>query len=126
MSRIALSKLVLVLALSTLLAAPSTGWAAGRRFSSDGTWVRGFAPENLLVMLWSYLAGRSGKEGCGLDPSGLCKSNPSEQDAGCGLDPSGCESPNSSIKNGCEIDPHGGCAYAGCGIDPHGACIGDH
>jgi hypothetical protein len=87
--------------------------------------VRSSAPENLLVMLWGYLVSLGGKEGCGLDPSGLCKNSPSAptiSDAGCGLDPSGCESPDGDTKNGCGIDPHGGCAYEGCGLDPNGAC----
>ncbi len=119
MSRISLSKLVLVLTLVTLLAAPSTGRAAGRRFSSDGTWPRSSALEDLMATFWSYLIGLSEK-------------------AGCGLDPSGCKSPSSDTptKNGCGIDPHGGCTAgtgsssgsttnteAGCGIDPHGGCV---
>ena len=114
MSRISLPKLVLVLVLATLLAAPSTGWAAGRRFSSDGTWSRSSALEDLRVTFWSYLVGLREKEGCGLDPHGLCKassSTTSNSDAGCGIDPSGCELPNgdtTTTKNGCGIDPHGG------------------
>jgi hypothetical protein len=129
MSRISLPKLVLVLVLATALAAPSAGWSAGRRFSGDSTWVRGSVTANPLVMLWSYLVGLWGKEGCGLDPSGMCKTilGPSKSsDAGCGIDPSGCGVPSSytAPKNGCGIDPHGGCVSpAGCGLDPHGNCI---
>lgn len=119
MSRIALSKLVLVLALATLLAAPSTGWAAGRRFSSDGAWSRSSALEDLMATFWSYLAALWGKEGCGIDPDGLCTTDPSTTE--------------SIDKNGCGLDPHGGCTTSttsqptqttenGCGIDPHGVC----
>jgi hypothetical protein len=122
MFRTSLPKLVLVLVLSTALATPSTGWAAGRRFSSDDTWVRGSAVENLMITFWSYLVGLWGKEGCGIDPDGLCKTVPSTTEL--------------TDKNGCGLDPHGGCttetnstgspttdSEAGCGIDPHGGCV---
>ena len=106
MSRISLPKLALVLVLATVLAAPSAGWSAGRRFSSDSTWARGSVTTNLMVAFWSYVTSLWGKEGCGIDPNGLCTSS----DAGCGLDPHGCEPASSDTttpKNGCGIDPHG-------------------
>lgn len=121
MSRISLPKLVLVLILATLLTAPSAGWSAGRRFSSDGTWRRSSVPESLVVTFWGYLVGLWEKAGCGLDPSGgLCTtypSTPEPSDNGCGLDPhGGCETGTNSV---------GGSAAnqdAGCGLDPSGAC----
>lgn len=108
MSRISLPKLVLVLFLATLLAVPSAGWSAGRRFSSDSTWTGRSVTTNLMITLWKYVTGLWGKEGCGLDPSGMCKNS----EAGCGLDPSGCGSTNSDATtspNGCGLDPHGNC-----------------
>ena len=118
MFRTSLPKLVLVLVLVTALAAPLTGWAAGRRFSSDDTWVR---TENPLVMLWSYLTGLFEKEGCGIDPNGLCKNStatsPTTTKEGCGIDPDGRCAPAPS--------PSGSTATnqdAGCGIDPSGGC----
>jgi hypothetical protein len=107
MSRISISKLALVLVLATALT-PATGWSAGRRFSTDDSTARIFRTENPLVVFWNYVVGLWDKEGCGLDPSGLCKTNTSS-DAGCGLDPSGCVIPSSESapKNGCGLDPHG-------------------
>jgi hypothetical protein len=109
MSRISLPKLVLVLILATVLAAPSTGWAGSRRFSNDSTWAGGSVTTNLMVAFWSYVTGLWGKEGCGLDPSGRCKA-----DAGCGIDPHGlCGSSTATspttAKEGCGIDPDGRC-----------------
>ena len=118
MSRISISKLALILVLATLLSS-ATGWSAGRRFSSDDSTARIFTIENPLVAFWNYIVGFWDKEGCGLDPSGMCKAKTVETD-----------------ENGCGIDPHGGCTssttttdgvsnyhYEGCGLDPNGACI---
>lgn len=60
---------------------------------------------------WVGLLGGWLKEGCGIDPWGLCKT---------------VFSPGSSNEEGCIIDPWGRCApptsHAGCGTDPWGTC----
>jgi len=43
--------------------------------------------------------------GCGMDPSGLCKSLP---DGGCGMDPFGrCNNAPAQLDGGCGADPFG-------------------
>ncbi len=119
MSRISMSKLALVLVLATLLA-PATGWSAGLRFSSDDSAARIFAAENPIVVFWNYIVGFWDKEGCGIDPSGMCTADPSTTEPttknGCGLDPHGCTS-STSPTDGSTTNQD-----AGCGIDPHGGC----
>jgi hypothetical protein len=65
------------------------------------------APPGLFDRLWALLsarwsaavslpAQRQTKEGCGMDPNGLCKTAPQPQsEAGCGMDPSGQCNPGS-------------------------------
>ena len=107
MFRNSLPKLVLVLVLSTLLAAPTAGWSAGRRFPGGDAGARSSAPESPLALFWSYLSGlweKTGgtENGCGLDAHGGCPA---------GTDANGSASPNTDA--GCGIDPHGGCATGG-------------
>jgi hypothetical protein len=55
-------------------------------------------PPALIEPLWAFLASLwsepSPKEGCGMDPNGLCAPAPQgESDAGCGMDPNGLCAP---------------------------------
>lgn len=62
-----------------------------------------------LASLWSAVPLA---EGCGMDPSGLCRSpRPATADAGCGMDPDGRCHPPQPVT-----------ADAGCGFDPNGRC----
>jgi len=123
MSRISLPKLVLVFALATALAVPSMGWSAGRRIPNDSTWARGSVTTNLMVAFWNYVTGLWGKEGCGIDPHGLCgtstATSPTNAKEGCGIDPDGrCAPTPSSSGSGSTTNQD-----AGCGLDPNGGCM---
>jgi hypothetical protein len=74
--------------------------------------------------LWAFLSALFGgpaapsaaawpaKEGCGMDPNGLCKgAAPSRTEEGCGADPNG-HCPATAPRTG-----------AGCGADPSGLCL---
>jgi hypothetical protein len=66
---------------------------------------------NVFDPLWAALStlwrAPVTKAGCGMDPSGLCKSLPVQSDEGCGMDPSGrCKSP-AQLDGGCGMDPSG-------------------
>jgi hypothetical protein len=89
------------------------------------------APRSLVVSLWNALVSLWAKNGCHIDPNGLCSpvsgTGGSGQgvsaDNGCHLDPSGCAAAV-ALDNGCRIDPDG-CAAAlpldnGCHLDPDG------
>ena len=92
-----------LLVLCLLLAAPGISTAAPRAQSRAGDllgWLRG-----TLVSLWS-------KNGCQLDPNGICITT-------------------ATTKNGCQADPFGRCqdglttaptTGAGCELDPFGRC----
>lgn len=44
----------------------------------------------ILDRLWSFLRGKEGKEGCGIDPFGRCApEQPAHRKAGCNIDPWG-------------------------------------
>jgi hypothetical protein len=85
----------------------------------------------IFSRLWSFLVGIRGKEGCRIDPSGLCiqgsdQTAPAQSKAGCRIDPNGrCVIP--PTKQGSRIDPNGRCSppprKAGCRIDPDGRCL---
>jgi hypothetical protein len=69
-----------------------------------------------MVGLWSWLTGAWLKEGCGIDPWGLCKAE---------------APPLESVDAECLVDLWGRCTAlidpqptteAGCGIDPWGQC----
>src|SRR6185295_398529 len=66
---------------------------------------------SLFLPPWAAnLFGRWGKEGCSIDPSGLCGKGgaaPIGGYAGCSIDPDGCPGAPSSLENGCSIDPSG-------------------
>jgi len=71
---------------------------------------------------WSVLASFWTKNGCSVDPSGVCL--PTKN--GCQMDPDGHCLPT---KNGCQVDPNGRCLPAatttldnGCSADPNGSC----
>jgi hypothetical protein len=77
----------------------------------------GAGQTRLLDPLWSFLASLwttpPTKEGCGMDPSGLCRpaARPAS-DAGCGMDPNGrCNPAALPASDG------------GCGMDPSGRCL---
>jgi len=111
--------LVLCVALASPLASAAAPRPQGQSFADRFTtgdagdlfgWLRG-----ALVSLWN-------KNGCQLDPHGLCVKN------GCQLDPYG-----HCLKNGCEVDPNGSCLKPpaaptstnknGCQLDPNGRCL---
>ena len=87
------SKFLLTASLALLLSMPAL--AVGRR-TAPGDHPHRVRVSNpvtqAFLQLWSYVAGALTKEGCGIDPDGLCLPGglaPASLDAGCGLDPSG-------------------------------------
>jgi hypothetical protein len=100
MFRSRFSRTLLALALGLVLAGPRLSAAetnrtiAPRRAAQSITTVW-----DLFTRLWSL--GSVTKNGCGIDPHGLCSPSPGAVPAPAQLD------------NGCTIDPHGGCAYSG-------------
>jgi hypothetical protein len=59
-------------------------------------------PLDLFSHLWSFAAQWWSKNGCSIDPNGICKSDEGQ------LPP-----PSSYTDNGCDIDPNGICAAGG-------------
>jgi hypothetical protein len=111
---------VVLFLLAALLTAP---WASAAPRHGGGRPARasvvGAIPD-VLVQAWRFLTGIWNKEGCHIDPNGLCVtmtapiSSPlSSVDTGCNIDPDGrCHTstaPVSSADTGCQIDPFGRC-----------------
>jgi hypothetical protein len=104
MVRSILRRILPLLVLCLLLAAPGISTAAPRAGNPAGDllgWLRG-----TLVSLWS-------KNGCQADPNGQCVTSGG----------------TSTAKNGCQADPFGRCLdgtvvnnEAGCELDPFGRC----
>jgi hypothetical protein len=71
------------------------------------------APLDLFGRLWSFLSGLWSKNGCSVDPNGLCTPSPTPtSENGCGADPDGhclSGSTTSTADNGCSADPNGHC-----------------
>jgi len=109
MSRSLFSRTLLAFALTAVLFGSGAS-AAGHRTAR----VALRTPQDVLAPLWSFLGRLWAKEGCGLDPNGVCTTSPVTTDVGCGLDPSGACNPASPLEN---VD-------AGCGLDPNGRCNG--
>lgn len=66
-------------------ASPRPGIARAEAAISASTFL-----EDLLDRAWAFLTGVHDKEGCHLDPDGLCALQPTIQaDEGCHLDPNG-------------------------------------
>jgi len=114
--------LVLALAVALCLA-PLGASAAGRPLPPARAALNAAGPRDWLravLTLWlPSLASIASKEGCTIDPNGLCGGKGTARPAG----PTG--------ENGCTIDPNGQCAVApttegGCTIDPNGHCAPDH
>jgi hypothetical protein len=71
-------------------------------------------PSELFAGAWRLLSRVWSKEGCMIDPHGICVPKATvvpSSDAGCGLDPYGhcIDAGSSTLDNGCGLDPHGGC-----------------
>ncbi|HVT61216.1 MAG TPA: hypothetical protein VHR45_22830 [Thermoanaerobaculia bacterium] len=121
-SRRTLTVLIVSLALTLpwcASAAPALREPGGAALVSMGSW-------DIPARLWGWLAGAWTKEGCTIDPSGLCIRGPvrpappaAHTNAGCVIDPSGCAG-GSSAKPA-PPPPH---TDEGCGIDPSGKCSG--
>ena len=84
----------LLLLLVAVLATPWTLAADPPRESSRLAKTAAPVPYELLRRAWSFLQSAWSKEGCHIDPSGLCLSAPAQQpttetDSGCRIDPSG-------------------------------------
>lgn len=85
-----------------LVAAPA---AQAQPFSGDS---------GMLERIWSLFTDFWSKNGCRIDPDGLCIPGIGEGDPrienGCVIEPNGqCASEPVTTKNGCQIDPNGRC-----------------
>jgi hypothetical protein len=90
MSHPIVRRLVVVLALSALLGSPATSLAAPRSHSAARHSRHQTAARAPLSRLWNALVSVWEKNGCVIDPNGLCVPNSQESaDNGCGLDPYG-------------------------------------
>lgn len=112
MSRIPLARRVVVLLLIVAVAAPLVAAPIHR---SEPVRFEAAAP---LVGLWTWLSHAWAKNGCAIDPHGICllstvPAPPAGVDNGCGLDPWGrcpqAASPLPAADNGCGLDPGGRC-----------------
>ena len=124
---------LLLLVVVAMLALPWTASAAGSRSPWPARALQA-GELDLFSHLWSFFRKEgcrldpgglcAPKGGCGIDPSGLCAGK-----EGCNIDPSGGRCATSAAqptqaKEGCTIDPSGWCApKGGCGIDPSGRCL---
>jgi hypothetical protein len=98
MFRSRFSRTLLALALGFILAGPQLSAAEAHRTIAPRRAMRSaIAAWDFFSQFWSL--GSLTKEGCGLDPHGLCSPSPRAAPA--------------QLDNGCGIDPHGGCASGG-------------
>ena len=112
MPRIPLVRRIVVLLLIVAVSAPL---AAAPIHRSGPVRFEVAAP---LASLWTWLSHVWAKNGCMIDPHGICllgtgPASPAGADNGCGIDPHGsCHSavsPLPAADNGCGIDPGGRC-----------------
>ena len=119
---------VLLLLVAVLIAMP---WAASAAGPQSPRPARALQAGELDLFsfsrIWSFL---TRKNGCGIDPDGLCAPK-----NGCEVDPNGhCLPHGSSLvtgDNGCGLDPSGHCREGqspvqtknGCELDPNGRCL---
>jgi len=100
MFRFRFSRTLLALALGFVLAGPRLSAAETRRTIEPRRATQSITTVwDLFTRLWSL--GSVTKEGCTIDPHGLCSPSPGAAPAPAHLDA------------GCGIDPHGGCASGG-------------
>ena len=109
MHRSNLSRVALWMVLTLLLAVPSlyAGEPARSGATARASW-------DFLARVWEVFSSVWSKNGCRIDPSGLCvahQSSPAPSENGCGIDPNGLcvQSTPTASKNGCRIDPDGLC-----------------
>ena len=86
---------ILLLLLAAVLATPWASAAGPRAAESPSAQAVESAPLDLLGRVWSFLRNAWSKEGCHIDPSGLCSTGTSQ--------------PPPQTKEGCNIDPSGQC-----------------
>jgi hypothetical protein len=72
MSHPIVRRLVVVLALSALLGSPATSLAAGPRSTARHSRAQTAAARAPMSWLWNALVRGWEKEGCRIDPNGLC------------------------------------------------------
>lgn len=89
MSKLIVRRLIVVLALSALLGSPATS-LAGPRSTARPSRTQAVA-QTPLSRFWNSLVRAWEKEGCRIDPNGLCTTiiPPETADAGCSADPYG-------------------------------------
>ena len=85
----------ILLLLAVILAAPLVSSAAPRTEGPQPVIAAEPDSLDLLGRVWSFLRNVWSKEGCHIDPNGLCSS--------------GKDQPSSNAKSGCAIDPFGRC-----------------
>jgi hypothetical protein len=88
-----------LLVVSLVLTAPLCEAASRGRASR-------ISPASAHLGIWTWVTSIWAKAGCGLDPGGLCATNPTSQ-------------PLAPVPSGSSLD-------AGCGIDPGGSPCGGH
>ena len=88
-----------------------------------------FNPMESFSGFWSVLASFWSKNGCQVDPNGICLPTTTTTKNGCSVDPDGRCLPT---KNGGQADPDGRCLSGqcptmaldnGCSADPDGRCV---
>jgi len=92
MARPFLHRVVLVLLLAAVLAAPAIAAQPRARTENKPAAVIAAVVSALRVHVWTLLSSIWEKNGCGIDPHGGCTSSTTttvQSDAGCGLDPHG-------------------------------------
>src|SRR5437762_14067259 len=108
-----LRRKTVVLLLIAVLAVPLASAAGPHSESSGPASAALLSPLELLDHFWSFLRGAWSKEGCNIDPSGLCSTGtsqpPVQTKEGCHIDPdgqcsTGTSQPPVQTKEGCNID----------------------
>jgi hypothetical protein len=130
------TRMVVILLLAAVPAS-TVAFAQAPAFSAARPLLGGeSAYQGLFARFWSILTQPWGKNGCSVDPDGLCQlqAGTSSGDNGCQVDPSGRCLQGKRLdptKNGCSVDPSGQCLHGkpsaqtknGCQVDPNGRCI---
>jgi|1186.fasta_scaffold315009_1 hypothetical protein len=106
------SRLVFALLIAVALAVPSA-FASSLSAAFPRLSVITFSvSEERFAGFWSLLTSLGAKNGCQVDPNGICLPRSSHAaDNGCSADPNGICLPRSShaADNGCSADPNGRC-----------------